>query len=141
MKIEINFPDTTEFTVRIPVRITDLSQASHVGFDNMVGILNEASTRFLESRGVSRKPGSIGPIYTDLTVSYRSETFYGDTLIVDVAVGNIYTKGYDMLFRVTSLTTGAISALARIGVVFFDYQARKAVPIPEGVLHPTQRHD
>ncbi|MFZ3046789.1 MAG: thioesterase family protein [Desulfatirhabdiaceae bacterium] len=134
MKIQIDYPDKTVFTVETRLRITDLSPSGHLGFDNLVAIINDASARFFESRGIKRKQGHIGTIYTDLGVSYQSETFYGDVLTIEMAIGETYARGFDLMFRVNSQTTGKIVALAKIGILFFDYQIRQAVPIPDGVL-------
>lgn len=92
MKIQIDYPDKTVFTVETRLRITDLSSSGHLGFDNLVAIINDASARFFESRGIQRKQGHIGTIYTDLGVSYQSETFYGDVLIIEMAIGETYAR-------------------------------------------------
>jgi len=134
MRIEIQYPEKTVFSCQTRVRVTDLSASGHVGFDSLVAILNDASAQFFEQRGIQRKPGRIGTIYADLAVAYKSESFFGDTLIVDMAIGDISDKGFDLMFRIGSRHSGKIVALAKIGVLFFDYERHQVAPIPEGIL-------
>jgi acyl-CoA thioesterase FadM len=130
MTRSIEYPESSAFSCEIPVRITDLSAAGHLGFDHLVGMLNDASAQFFARRNVHRKQGGIGAIYVDLAVSYQSEAFWGDRLVIEAAIGEVREKGFDLLFRVTR-RQGGVVALAKIGVLFFDYDKRKAVPIPE----------
>jgi len=134
MKIVIEYPEKTVFSCQTRVRITDLSASGHVGFDSLVAVINDASAQFFEKRGIQRKPGRIGTIYADLAVAYKSESFFGDMLLIDMAIGEISGKGFDLMFRITSKHSGKIVALAKIGVLFFDYESHQVALIPEGIL-------
>ncbi len=134
MRIEIEYPEKTVFSCQTRVRITDLSASGHVGFDSLVAIVNDASAQFFEQRGIRRKPGRIGTIYADLAVVYKSESFFGEVLRIDMAIGETSDKGVDLMFRIHSTHSGKIVALAKIGVLFFDYESHQVTLIPEGVL-------
>jgi acyl-CoA thioesterase FadM len=134
MRIEIEYPEKTVFSCQTRVRVTDLSASGHLGFDSLVAILNDASAQFFEQRGIRRNSGGIGTIYADLAVVYKSESFFADTLLVDVAIGEISDKGLDLMFRVVSRESGKTVAVAKIGVLFFDYQSHRVALIPEGIL-------
>jgi len=134
MKIVIEYPEKTVFTCQTRVRITDLSASGHVGFDSLVAIVNDASAQFFEQRGIRKKAGSIGRIYADLAVVYKSESFFGDTLRIDMAIGETSDKGFELMFRIHSEHTEKIVALAKIGVLFFDYETHQVTSIPEGIL-------
>ena len=134
-RIQIDFPSQTLYSQQLRVRITDINAANHLGFDNMVGILNDVAAGFLETYGVSRvASGGVSVIFTDLTVRYMAEAFFGDVLTVEVALGDRSSKGVDLLMRTTSKNSHKIISLARIGVLFFDYQQRRPVLMPEGFL-------
>lgn len=134
MRVEIEYPEKTVFSCQTRVRITDLSASGHVGFDSIVAMINDASAQFFEKRGIQRKPGGIGTIFADLAVAYKSESFFGDTLHIDMAIGDTSRKGVDLMFRIHSTHTGKVVAFAKIGVLFFDYESRQVAPIPEGIL-------
>jgi acyl-CoA thioester hydrolase len=134
MKIVIEYPEKTVFTCQTHVRITDLGPSGHVGFDSFVAIINDASAQFFEQPEIRKKAGRIGRIYADLAISYKTESFFGDTLRIDMAIGETSDKGFDMMFRILSAHTGKIAALAKIGVLFFDYETHQVTSIPEGIL-------
>jgi acyl-CoA thioesterase FadM len=131
-RVEIEYPEPTLFSCRTEVRVTDLSGAMHLGFDSLVGIVNDVSARFFRHIGYARENYLEGAntIYADLAVTYRSEAFHGDELTVDVAAGELTEKRLDLVFRITRNRSGQVVALARIGVLFFDYGKKKVVPIP-----------
>lgn len=134
-RIQIDFPSQALYSQRLRVRITDINAANHLGFDNMVGILNDVAAGFLDAYGVSRVvSGGSGVIFTDLTVKYISEAFFGDILTVEVAAGDRSSKGVDLLMRTTNQGNQKVISLARIGVLFFDYQQRCPVSMPEDFL-------
>jgi acyl-CoA thioester hydrolase len=98
----------------------------------VLALAQEARVRFLRSHGWSEKDvGGVGIIMTDAVVVYRSEAFYGDVLVIDVAVRDLERIGCDFLFRMTSRGSGVEVARVKTGVVFFDYAARKTRPVPE----------
>ncbi len=133
-RVQIDYPERTLFTCDSAVRITDLSAAMHLGFDSLVGIVNDASARFFRQIGVSRGSFSgINTIFSDLAVSYRSEAFHEDRLTIEVAAGDVNENRLELVFRVSSDDDGREVALARIGVLFFDYAKRKVVKIPDEV--------
>ena len=130
-RVEIEYPEQTLFTCGATVRITDLSAAMHLGFDSLVGIVNDASALFFADIGFSRgQKRRVNTIYADLAVSYRSEAFHGDELTVEVAAEEASDKRLDLLLRISHGQSGREVALARIGVLFFDYDKKKVVEIP-----------
>lgn len=129
---KIQYPEKTIYRQDTKVRIGDLNTANHLGFDSLVGILNDASVGFFKVNAIERgKPDGLGVIYTDLTVNYLSEVFYGDTLQIEMAVGDIGGKGFSLFFKVNSTEKEKTVALAKIGVLFFDYQTRRTCDMPE----------
>ena len=139
-RIQIEYPPHTLYSQKVRVRITDVNAANHMGFDNMVCILNDVSAGFLNAFGIDRTgKADIGVIITDLVVKYISESFFGDFLMVDVAVGDISRKGIDLVLRTTNQTNGKVTSLARIGVLFFNYRQRRSVPVPEDFLRRISR--
>ena len=134
-RIQIDFPSQALYTQQIRVRITDINAANHLGFDNMVGILNDAAAGFLKAFGVSRNASTgSSVIFTDLTVKYIAEAYYDDILSVEVALGDRSSKGIDLILRTTNKRDQKVISLAKIGVLFFDYRQRRPVPVPEAFL-------
>jgi len=123
----IGFPFKTE----IPVRITDINYGGHLGNDSLLSIIHEARVRFLKHLGYSESDveGS-GIIMIDAAIQYKSEGFYGDLLIVEIAVNDFSGIGCDFIYRITNKNTSKEIALAKTGIAFFNYEKRKTVPVP-----------
>ncbi len=131
-RIKLPLPAAFPFSTEIPLRITDINYGGHLGNDAVLAIVQEARVRFLSSHGFSEMDaGGAGIIMVDAVVLYRSEAFYGDVLVVEVAVADLTAAGCDFVFRVTGRSTGKEVARAKTGVAFFDYRSRSVVSVPE----------
>jgi acyl-CoA thioesterase FadM len=75
-----------------------------------------------------------GIIMVDAAVQYITEGFYGDILTLEVGVKDITKTGCDIVYQLTNKKTGKEIAIVKTGIVFFDYEKRKVVPIPEEFL-------
>jgi len=132
-RIEINIPDHHLFTTEIPVRITDLNYGGHLGNDTLLSILHEARVQLFVSMGYTEMDveGS-GIIMSDVAMRYQKEVFYGETLQIDIAVGDISKVGFDLFYTVSS--SGATVATAKTGIVFYNYELKKVAAIPPAFL-------
>ncbi len=66
----------------------------------------------------------------DSVIIYKSEIFYGDELVFDVSTENISGSGCDFYFKVISQNSGKQAAIAKTGIVFYDYINKKITDVP-----------
>lgn len=131
-RIKIDIPIKFIFKTEIPVRITDINYGGHLGNDSLLSIVHEARVRFLKHFGYSESDvEGNGIIMIDAAVQYKSEGFYGDELLVEIAVNDFSAIGCDFVFRITNKNTSKEIALVKTGIVFFNYEKRKTVPVPK----------
>ncbi len=131
-RIRIEYPERTLHTETVPVRITDLNYGRHLAHDRLVSLLHEARVGFFHALGLEEWDiGGVGIILVGLAVSYRREVFHGQTLSIDVAVAEVGSRGCELAYRVRDRATGEVAALAATGLLFYDYEARKVVAVPE----------
>lgn len=132
-RIKLAFPDDVFcFETKMPVRITDINGANHLGNDALISMLSEARAQFLVSYGLQEagKDG-VGIIVTDLATMYQSESFFPEMLRFEVGLMDFNNYGGDFVFRVTKAESGQPVALAKYGFVFFDYRKKQVAPMPE----------
>lgn len=132
-RIEIQLPEKFIFHTEIGVRVSDLNYGNHVGNDSMLTLMQEARTLFYRSMGFEsevRLEGMIGQIVSDAAIVYKAESFLGDTLKVEIAVGDLNKYGFDLFYKITNKATGKEIALGKTGIVCFDYSKRKMASIP-----------
>lgn len=130
-RIKIDLPGKFIFKTEIPIRITDINYGGHLGNDSLLSLIHEARVRFLNHLGYSESnvEGS-GIIMIDAGVQYKSEGFYGDELLVEIAVNEFSSIGCDFVYRITNKNTSKEISLAKTGIVFFNYDKRKTVAVP-----------
>lgn len=131
-RIKLDMPDNYTFTTELPVRISDINYGGHLGNDAVLSMIHEARIRFLNYYHYSELDvEGTGIIMTDSAIVYRSEGFHGDQIQIDVTVDDFNRYGCDIYYLLSNKKTAAEVAQAKTGIVFFDYQQRKVVPVPE----------
>ena len=130
-RVKLKLPDRFPFSTDIPLRINDINYGGHLGNDSILSLIHEARVQFLNSHGFSEKNvDGPGIIMVDAVIVYKSESFYGDIVTVDVAVADISKSGCDFYYRLANKETHKEIARAKTGIVFFDYEKRKVSGVP-----------
>lgn len=133
-RIKIIIPGNSLASIDIPVRITDINYGNHLGNDALISIIHEARAQWLASMNYAElniEGASI--IMNELAVNYLNESFYGDLLNIELSIGEISTVSFELYYNITTKRNDAYICIAKAktGVVFFDYQLKKVIPIPE----------
>ena len=130
-RIKIALPEKFIYNTEIPIRITDINYGGHLGNDSLLSIIHETRVRFLNHLGYSESNvEGVGIIMVDSAIQYKSEGFYGDELLVEIAVNDFSGIGCDFVYRLFNKKTSKEIALAKTGIVFFDYAKRKTATVP-----------
>ena len=131
MRVEINFPETILFSARIKVRITDLTYGNHLGNDRILSYDHEARVQFLNHYGYEEfDVEGVSLIMADAAVQFKSEAFYGEDLTIEISMAEILRVSFELYYRIKC--NDRIVAIAKTGMIFFDYKTRKIVSCPEG---------
>ena len=133
-RIKIEQPAAYSFSTTIPVRITDLNYGGHVGNDAVLSLIHEARMQFLKSLGYTEMnlAGS-GMIMADVAIEFKSELFYGDTVIASVAADDLSKVGFDLVYKLEKESEGKqqLVAVAKTGMICFDYEKKKIAALPD----------
>ena len=131
-RIEIKLPEKFLFSTEIPIRVSDINRGRHLAFHLVLSFTEEARTQFWSFLGYNEENmNGVALIAADAGVIYKKQGFYGQTLKVEVGVSDFHSKGCDMIFRMSNLETGEEMYRAKTGMLFFNYQTQKVVPVPE----------
>ena len=126
------------FRTELDVRITDINYGRHVGNDAMLGLLHEARLRFLANFGFSEQDiGGVGMLMGDAVVQFKAVAFRGDALVVELGLADVERRTFDLMYRVVRQGDGATVALAKTGMVAFDYATNRIVDLPAAFLEET----
>ena len=131
-RINIKLPGKFAYSTQIKLRITDINYGGHLAHDSILSITHEARVRFLESLGYTE--GNIegpGLILSDAALVYKSEAFYGQNLLVEIAVTDFSKYGCDLIYKLSDKKNLKEIARAKTGIVFFDYKKREICRVPK----------
>ncbi|MFI5323111.1 MAG: acyl-CoA thioesterase [Thermodesulfobacteriota bacterium] len=131
-RIKMEFPSSPVFSTEIDLRISDINYGGHLGHDSTLSLTHEARVRFFRHYGFSElHVDGPGIVLSDVAIVYKSESFYGETMVVEVAVSDFVKYGCDLVYRLREKETGREVALAKTGIVFMNYAERKVATVPE----------
>ena len=135
-RVKIELPPRFAFSCKIPVRITDLNYGGHVGNDAVLSLIHEARMQFLRYFGYTEMNlAGVGMIMADVAIEFKSELFYGDTVTAHVTISELSKIGFDIVYKLEKEENDSVKtvALAKTGMICFDYDIKKIVAVPEEV--------
>ncbi len=130
-RVNIDFPGQALFNCSLAVRVTDINYGQHLAHDKLISMLHEARAQFfLNFELQESNVEGLGIILSDLAISYQAESFYPDTLQIEMTLADPSRCGCDMLYRITKNNGEIVVATAKTGLVFFDYKIKKVASMP-----------
>jgi acyl-CoA thioesterase FadM len=67
-------------------------------------------------------------------VQYLAEATYSDRLKIELAVDNVLEKSFELTYRIMNLSKSNEMARVVTTLVFFDYQIRRVIAVPDTFL-------
>jgi len=130
-RIKLTVPSTFSFSTQISVRITDLNYGNHLGNDAVLSIFHEVRMQYLKSLGYTELVfADVGLIMSDVAIEFKAEAFYGDILTAFVTANDISRVGFDLYYKLVKTGTEEVVAIAKTGMICFDYDKRKVTSLP-----------
>lgn len=131
-RVKLALPEKFCFETEIALRISDINYGGHLGNDSVLSLAHEARLRCMKGVGFSELDcGGAGTIMTDSVIVYKNQGYYGDVVIVKVAVHEFSNLGCDFTYLITNKKTGKELARVKTGIVFYDYVEGKVCAVPE----------
>ncbi len=131
-RIKLDMPRHFTFSIELPVRISDINYGGHLSNDAVLSMVHEARIQFLKQYQYSELDiEGLGIIMTDSAIIYKAEGFHSDQVQIDVAISDFNKYGCDFYYLLSNRKTAVEIAHAKTGIVFFDYQERKVVSVPD----------
>ena len=133
-RVKIDPPAKFPYSTTIPIRITDINYGGHVGNDTVLSIVHEARVKFYQHLGFTELNfGGVGTIMSDAAIEYKDQIYYGDEVTVSVAVAGITKISFELFYELEKRTADGkqtIAALVKTGIICYNYDLKKIVPIP-----------
>tara|TARA_R110002110_G_scaffold205066_7_gene417312 strand:- start:470782 stop:471219 length:438 start_codon:yes stop_codon:yes gene_type:complete len=132
----VTLPDTFLYATQYSVVYSDVNSANHLGADRVLPIAMEAQLRFIKHLGYHNATvfEDAGLIMAHAETQYLAEADYGDHLKIEVAVTDLTQKSFDLVYRITNLTKRNEMSRLRTTMLFFDYQSKQVIAVPDTFL-------
>jgi acyl-CoA thioesterase FadM len=133
-RLKIELPEKLLTSVSIPVRITDINYGNHLGNNSVVEIIHEARVQFLQQHGFTElNVAGTALIMSELLVEFKNESFYNDVLEIKIFCGEITRVSFELFYEISVKRNEqlVIIALAKTGMVCYDYSVKKVSAVPE----------
>lgn len=133
----IELPQQMNLIGEIPVRITDVNYGGHVGNDAILSLIHEVRMQFLGKYGYSEmNVEGLGLIMARVGIEYRSQLFYGDTVIASAIATEFGSKGFDIYYHLQKNENGKLQTVAKAftSMMCFDYASNKIAGLPSVVV-------
>ncbi|PHV11825.1 thioesterase family protein [Chitinimonas sp. BJB300] len=130
-RVKLELPDSFPFRTELSVGIGHINYGGHLGNDSALTLVHEVRLRFLQSLGLTELDiGGLGMILTDAVLIFKSEVFWGETLVAEVASTEFNKYGCDLFYRFRKQADNRDALHAKTGILFFDYTIRKPASVP-----------
>jgi acyl-CoA thioester hydrolase len=130
-RILIDLPEHFIFSTEVPIYISHINYGHHLDNSALLSLVSEARVRFFKSLGYTELDiEGVGIVLADAAVQYKSEAFHGETLAFSMAPADFNKYGFDLVWQATDKVSGREVARGKNGILFFDYSAKRAAPIP-----------
>lgn len=140
-KKTVQLPDAFIFSTNYDVLYSDVNSAGHVGADRILPIAMEAQLRFIKHLGYPDAMAfeDAGLIMAHSEVQYVSESNYGDKLEISLGTQNFTDKSFELVYRIYNNTRENETARVATTLLFFDYDKKGVISIPQSFLSRIQR--
>ena len=131
-RLNIELPDSFGFVTDLDVRIYDVNIGGHLGHDSVIRLMHEARARFFGSLGYTElSVEGFGILIVDLLVQYRAEAFHQDSIQIKMHIPAFSSRGCRLVYQLVREQDQSEIARAQTGLVFYDYEKRRTVSVPD----------
>jgi len=131
-RVTIDLPDEFSFSTQLPLYLSHINYVDHLDNALLLTLVTEARARFFAALGFKEQDvDGVGIVVADAALQYRSEAHHGETMAVSMTARDFWQKGCDLVWKMEDAASGRRVAQGKTGIVFFDYEARAPVPVPQ----------
>ena len=130
-RIQFNDFDDAVFSTAL-VCPPALHPGAHTDNVQLLQLASLARFRFFEAMGYRETHVEGAQFFVgDQAVHYKAEAFPDQAVEVYMAVRDIGSKGFDLIYRLVDAQSGALICLGKIGIVCVNRQTKRPCALPD----------
>lgn len=131
-RIQFDLPDHFVFSSEIQIYISHVNQGGHLDNAQLLTLVSEGRARFFNWLGYSEfETEGQSIVVGDLIAQYKSEGFWGEVMKVEMLPTDFNKYGFDLVFRLSEVSSGREVARGKSGIVFVDKVTKKVALRPQ----------
>ena len=134
-RVSIEFPSPILYSYTFTINADDINIADHMGNERILVLANTLREKMFEHLQIPLfdLQNRHGIVVANHCIQYKSEGFLGDEILLNAAVNDITECSFDLYFQFLK-NNGKTMALLKTGCVYFDFETRKIMALPESYL-------
>ena len=130
-RIRLPLPKKIDFETYLTLRVSDMNYGGHMGNDSALTIVHEARVQFLNFLGLKERDFyGCSLLMADSAVVYKKEAFYGDHLVIQISVSELYNYGFELLYLIKDSNSDLEVARVKTGLVCYNHKKKKIINLP-----------
>lgn len=122
------------FTIDIPVRISDVNYGCHLGHAELIKITHQARLKFFKEYSLKENDlNGSGIIIKTLHVEYKGESFFDDMLHVSIFINRVERASCEFLYHITKNDDKPVATVLETAL-FMNYNTRRLTRVPKVIL-------
>jgi acyl-CoA thioester hydrolase len=131
-QMRIFLPKIPDYSTKLTIRITDINYGGHLGNDTVLRFCHEVRVRYFQLFGFDELHFfTTSLIMRDAAIVYKAQGHQGDTLLINLYIGEVGPISFEVLYKLTNQKTNQEIARAKTLMVFYDYQKQKIQKMPK----------
>lgn len=122
---------TSGYHHALPVRWGDMDALGHVNNAVYFSYLEQARVAWLQTLAIDFVGQATGPVVMTAAMTYLRPVVYPDTLQIVIFYDSVGRTSFDLRYELWSDAEQAKVAEAHTKLVWVDYRANRAVPVPD----------
>lgn len=118
------------YEIRLPVTFRDIDVLGHINNAVYVTWFEAARTGYIMELCTLKRLEDLPVILAETTCRYIDQGEWGETAVIGCGVSRWGNKSFDLAYRIAT-ATGRVLAAGRSVQVYYDYETRQTVAIPQ----------
>ena len=141
MRVKLPLAKRYPFETPLSIRVNDLNYGNHLSNDRFLTLAHEARMRFFALLGYKETDfAGEDLIMSDAAQMFLAEGFWGQEIVIQIAVGDIYSLGFDLHYRFLRPEDQQEMARIKTALLCYDYQAQKLVRLPKEAAEKLEKY-
>ncbi|MBM7073004.1 thioesterase family protein [Shewanella sp. 202IG2-18] len=125
---------TTQFSIDLPVRISDVNYGKHLGHAALASLLHQARLKYFQQHNLDELDlDGFKAVVKELNIQYKGQAFFDDILHIAISIDEITCATCKFKYEVTKNSDNNQVTSVSETLVFIDAKSHYPVRTPQPI--------